>query len=43
MKEVYKLVEIELIRLQTMDAIANSPNGGLDEDELPGFGVNNQY
>ena len=35
MKEEFLEPELEIIRYETMDVIAASNGGGLDEDELP--------
>lgn len=35
MKKEYIVPEVEVLRLETVDIITTSINGGLEEDELP--------
>ena len=41
MKTYYESLEMEVISLQAMDAITASYTP--EEDELPGFGIQNDY
>lgn len=38
-KELYEAIELDVIYLKSMDAIAASQDTELEEDELPGFGI----